>query len=46
MPSPYSEDFRQKVIAAVERGEGKTKVARMINISQNILDLWPSRSLQ
>jgi transposase len=43
MPSPYSEDFRQKVIAAVERGEGKTKVARMMNISRNTLDLWLNR---
>jgi transposase-like protein len=36
MPSSYSEDFRQKVIAAVERGEGKTKVARMMNIALRI----------
>ena len=43
MPSPYSEDFRQKVIAAVERGEGKTKVSRMMNISRNTLDLWLKR---
>jgi transposase len=43
MPSPYSEDFRQKVIAAVERGEGKTKVARMMNISRNTLDQWLNR---
>ena len=43
MPSPYSEDFREKVIAAVERGEGKTKVARMMNISRNTLDQWLNR---
>jgi transposase len=43
MPSPYSEDFRQKVIAAVERGERKTKVSRMMNISRNTLDLWLNR---
>jgi transposase len=43
MPSPYSEDFREKVIAAVERGEGKTKVARMMNISRNTLDQWLHR---
>jgi transposase len=43
MPSPYSEDFRQKVIAAVERGDGKTKVSRMMNISRNTLDQWLNR---
>jgi transposase len=43
MPSPYREDFREKVIAAVERGEGKTKVARMMNISRNTLDQWLNR---
>ena len=31
----YSEDFRQKVIAAVERGDGKTKVSRMRGSSSN-----------
>jgi transposase len=43
MPSPYSEDFREKVIAAVARGEGKTKVARMMKISRNTLDQWLNR---
>jgi transposase len=43
MPSPYSEDFREKVIAAVERGVGKTKVSRMMNISRNTLDQWLHR---
>lgn len=43
MPSPYSEDFRQKVIAAVERGERKTKVSRILNISRNTLDQWLKR---
>jgi transposase len=40
MPAPYSEDLRQKVIAAVEKGERKTDVSRMFNISRNTLDLW------
>ena len=39
MSFPYSEDLRQKAIAAVERGEGKTKVSRLLNISRNTLDL-------
>lgn len=43
MSSPYSEDLRQKVIAAVERGEGKTNISRMFNISRNTLDLWLKR---
>ena len=43
MPAPYSEDLRQKAIAAVERGERKTDVSRMLNISRNTLDLWLKR---
>jgi transposase len=35
MSSPYSEDLRQKALAAVERGEGKSNVSRMLNISRN-----------
>ena len=40
MPSPYSEDLRQKAIAAVKRGERKKDVSEMLNISRNTLDLW------
>jgi transposase len=43
MPAPYSEDLRKKVIAAVNRGERKTDVSRMFNISRNTLDLWLAR---
>jgi transposase len=46
MPAPYSEDLRQKAIAAVERGERKTDVSRMMNISRNTLDLWLKRKEQ
>lgn len=46
MPAPYSHDFRQKAIAAVKRGEGKTKVSRMLKISRNTLDLWLKRAEQ
>lgn len=46
MSSPYSYDLRQKVIAAVERGEGKSKVSRMFNISRNTLDLWLKRQAE
>lgn len=43
MPAPYSDDLRQKAIAAVKRGERKTDVSRMLNISRNTLDLWLKR---
>jgi transposase len=43
MPAPYSADLRQKAIAAVERGERKSDVSRMLNISRNTLDLWLKR---
>jgi transposase len=46
MPAPYSEDLRQKVIAAVDRGERKTDVSRMFNISRNTLDLWLQRQAE
>ncbi|MBD1838234.1 helix-turn-helix domain-containing protein, partial [Coleofasciculus sp. FACHB-64] len=37
MPAPYSYDLRQKAIEAVKRGESKTNVAKMFNISRNTL---------
>lgn len=46
MSAPYSDDLRQKAIAAVKRGEGKTDVSRMFNISRNTLDLWLKREVQ
>jgi transposase len=46
MPAPYSEDLRQKVIAAVARGERKTDISRMFNISRNTLDLWLARQAE
>ena len=46
MPAPYSEDLRQKAITAVERGERKSDVSRMLNISRNTLDLWLKRKEQ
>ena len=38
MPAPYSDDLRQKAIEAVQRGDRKTDVSRMLNISRNTLD--------
>jgi transposase len=43
MPAPYSNDLRSKAIAAVKRGERKTDVSKMFNISRNTLDLWLKR---
>ena len=43
MPAPYSDDFRQKAVDAVDRGERKSKVCQMFNISRNTLDLWLKR---
>lgn len=40
MPAPYSDDFREKALAAVDRGEKKTQVCRILQISRNTLDLW------
>ena len=46
MPAPYSNDLRQKALNAVKRGERKTDVSRMLNISRNTLDLWLKREAQ
>ena len=46
MPAPYSYDLRQKAIEAVKRGERKSEVCRMLEISRNTLDLWLKREEQ
>ena len=46
MAAPYSYDLRQKAIEAVKRGERKTDVCRMLNLSRNTLDLWLKREEQ
>ena len=43
MASPYSDDLRQKAVDAVDRGERKSLVCRLLNISRNTLDLWLKR---
>lgn len=43
MAAPYSDDLRSKAVAAVKRGERKTAVSRLFNISRNTLDLWLKR---
>lgn len=43
MPAPYSNDWRQKALAAVQRGERKTDVSRILHISRNTLNLWLKR---
>ncbi len=46
MPAPYNYDLRKKAIEAVKRGERKTDVSEMFNISRNRLDLWLKREEQ
>jgi transposase len=46
MASPYSDDLRQKAVDAVDRGERKSQVCRMLKISRNTLDLWLKRRQQ
>ena len=43
MPVPYSYDLRTKAINAVQRGEKKVNICRMLKISRNTLDLWLKR---
>lgn len=47
MAKPYSYDFRQKVIAAIEMdGRKKGEVSKIFNISRNTIDLWLKRKEQ
>lgn len=44
MAKPYSYDFRQKVIDAIELdGRKKCEVSEIFNISRNTIDLWLKR---
>ena len=43
MAAPYSDDLRQKALDAIDRGERKSQVSRLFNISRNTLDLWLKR---
>ena len=38
MPAPYSNDLREKVMAALDRGEKKSHVSRMFKISRDTID--------
>lgn len=40
MPAPYSYDLRQKAVSAIDGGEKKSHVCKMLNISRNTLDTW------
>lgn len=43
MSAPYSQDLREKVIAAIDRGERKSQVSRVFNISRDTIDRWLKR---
>lgn len=45
MAAPYSNDLREKVMAALDRGEKKSHVSRMFNISRDTIDRWWKRRL-
>jgi transposase len=44
MAKPYSDDFRRKVLDAIELdGRKKCEVSEIFNISRNTIDLWLKR---
>ncbi len=43
VPAPYSDDLREKVMTALDRGEKKSQVSRMFNISRDTIDRWLKR---
>lgn len=47
MGKPYSEDFRQKVMEAIELdGLKKSEAAQLFNISRNTINLWFQRQAE
>ena len=47
MAKPYSDDFRQRAIAAIESdGRKKGEVSEIFNISRNTINLWLKRKEQ
>jgi transposase len=47
MPKPYSYDFRQKVLQAIELdGLKKSEASELFNISRNTLNLWLQRKAE
>lgn len=47
MAQPYSDDFRQKVMEAIElNGFKKSEVSQMFNISRNTIHLWFQRKAE
>ena len=47
MPKPYSYDFRQKVIQAIELdGLNKNEASELFNISRNTINLWLQRKTE
>ena len=46
MPAAYSIDFRLKVLQAIDEGQKKSHVSRILNISRNTIDLWLSQRQQ
>ncbi len=47
MPKPYSYDFRQKVIQAIELdGLKKQEASELFNISRNTINLWLKRKAE
>ena len=43
MPAPYSLDFRQKVIAALEAGHSKASISRLMGVGTTTLTEWHNR---
>jgi transposase len=43
MPRAYSQDLREKAIAAIDRGVPKSEVITMFTISRDSLDRWLKR---
>lgn len=43
VPKAYSQDLREKAIAAIDRGVPKSEVIQMFNVSRDSLERWLKR---
>lgn len=46
VPKAYSQDLREKAVAAIDRGVPKSEVITMFNLSRDSLDRWLKRRLE
>ena len=44
MPSPYSQDLREKALGMIDEEHSVTEVARLLGLSRSVLNAWRKRA--